>query len=221
VSRVLNSEPGSDSAAVSSHSYRQSQSTSGSSGMSFDTAAAHARKEQASQEEFTHFKESQSPSPKATVGSSPSYRGQPPPLPSGGGSYRRTVYIPDSQVLVTRPVRVYNVFNPYWTRPVVVYHDPYSSLFWWWLLDRSLDDRAWWAYNHRYDMDPARYQALVDNDRQLEARVAELEAQQAPRDTAYVPPSLDRDFARRTSAPLASGCWECRWRWPLPVSSFG
>ena len=86
------------------------------------------------------------------------------------------------------------MFNPYSSRPWVVYHDPYSSLFWWWLLDRSLDDRAWWAYHHRYDMDPARYQALVATDQQLEARVEQLEAQQAPRDPNYVPAGLDRDL---------------------------
>jgi hypothetical protein len=91
-------------------------------------------------------------------------------------------------------VRVYTVFNPYASRPVVVYHDPYGSLFWWWLLDRTLDDRAWWTYHHRYDMDPARYQALVASDQQLQARVEQLEAQQVSRDTNYVPPGLDRDL---------------------------
>src|SRR5207248_7399592 len=82
----------------------------------------------------------------------------------------------------------------YWTRPVVMYNDPYSSLFWWWLLDRSIDDRAWWAYHHRYDMDPARYQALVANDQQLEARVAQLETEQVQRDPNYTPPTLDQDL---------------------------
>jgi hypothetical protein len=86
------------------------------------------------------------------------------------------------------------VFNPYWSRPVVIYHDSYSSYFWWWLLDRSLDDRAWWAYHHRYDMDPARYDALVANDQQLQTRVEALEAQQAPRDPTYTPAGLDRDL---------------------------
>jgi len=67
--------------------------------------------------------------------------------------------------------------------------------FWWWLLDRSLDDRAWWAYHHRYDMDPARYQALVATDQQLQARVTELEAQQqVQRDPSYVPAGVDRDL---------------------------
>ena len=102
--------------------------------------------------------------------------------------------MPDAVTISTRSVRIYNVFNPYYSRPVVIYRDPYNSLFWWWLLDRSLDDRAWWAYHHRYDMDPARYQALVANDPQLETRVEQLEAQQAPRDPNYVPSGVDRDL---------------------------
>ena len=117
-------------------------------------------------------------------------------------------------MIVTRPSRIYTVFNPYSSRPWVVYNDPYSSLFWWWLLDRSLDDRAWWAYHHRYDMDPVRYQALLANDQQLEARVQQLESQQAARDPNYVPPGLDRDLmysdqyvsARLQQPPDHVGC---------------
>jgi hypothetical protein len=86
------------------------------------------------------------------------------------------------------------MFNPYASRPTVVYRDPYDSLFWWWLLDRSLDERAYWAYHHRYDMDPNRYQALVAQDQQLDARVSELESQQIPRDPGYVPVGLQRDL---------------------------
>ena len=85
-------------------------------------------------------------------------------------------------------------FSPYYTRPIVVYRDPYDSFFWWWLLDRSLDDRAYWAYHHRYDMDPARYQALVADNRELETRIDQLEAQQIARDPSYVPANLDRDL---------------------------
>jgi hypothetical protein len=104
------------------------------------------------------------------------------------------VYVPDAGTLSSRPVRIYNVFNSYSSRPWVSYQDPYNSLFWWWLLDRPLEDRAWWAYHHRYDMDPARYEALVANDQQLEARVEQLEAQQAPRDPSYAPAGVDRDL---------------------------
>ena len=179
-------------------------------GFSFDTAAARAGKEEASKQEFTRFKDSQpkpagarsAPAPSlagpATAPSvaprSDSYRAGPPPIRPSDGSSRRTIYIPDTYTYSSRPVRIYNVFNPYAARPVVFYHDSYSSLFWWWLLDRSLDDRAWWAYHHRYDMDPARYQALMQTDQQLEQRVSQLESQQAPRDPNYSPVGLDRDL---------------------------
>ena len=43
-------------------------------------------------------------------------------------------------------------------------------------------------------MDPARYQVLVADNQDLHARVAQLEAQQVPRDPNYVPPGLDRDL---------------------------
>ena len=166
-----------------------------SNGFAFDTAAARARKEQASKEQFTQYKQSQaprqaSPDNARSVAEPFSDRGSPPIIAYGNGSYRRTVYVPDATTISTRPVRIYNVFNTYSARPWITYHDPYSSLFWWWLLDRSLDDRAWWAYHHRYDMDPARYDALLATDAQLQARVTQLEAQQAARDPSYVPPGL-------------------------------
>jgi hypothetical protein len=175
---------------------QRAEPDSGSSHFSFDTGAARARREEASKQEFARFKEPQAPASGAPGAprldpDSASYRVRPPPL---SASHRTRVYIPDAGTLSTRSVRVYNVFNPYWSRPVVVYHDPYGSFFWWWLLDRSLDDRAWWAYHHRYDMDPARYQALVASDQQLETRVEQLEAQQAPRDPSFTPAGLDRDL---------------------------
>ena len=97
-------------------------------------------------------------------------------------------------MITSRPARVETIFRPYYSRPVVVYRDRYDTLFWWWLLDRSLDDRARWAYHHRYDMAPARYQALVSADQQLEARVAELESQAVARDPEYAPVGVDRDL---------------------------
>ena len=51
-----------------------------------------------------------------------------------------------------------------------------------------------WAYNHRADMDAARYQELLNQDAQLQARVEQLEAQQTPTDPAYAPSGLDRDL---------------------------
>jgi hypothetical protein len=171
---------------------KSSKSSGSSSGFNYDTAAARARKEETSKSDFTKYKDSQSP-PRVR---DDSYRGGAPPVTTPSSrSYRRTVYVPDTVVIQTRPTRVWSVFNPYWYRPVVVYHDPYSSFFWWWLLDRSIEDQAWWAYHHRYDMDPSRYQALLANNQQLESRVAQLEAQQTvQRDPTYTPTNLDRDL---------------------------
>jgi hypothetical protein len=207
---TFTSSSGNADVAPAIPSPRKAEPGSSTTGFTFDQAAARARKEETSKAKFSQFKESQLPPPAApsevarsttpsaapnSAPGSPSYRVTPPPLPvSAGGSYRPAVYVPDAGTLSSRPVRIYNVFNPYWSRPVVIYHDPYNSLFWWWLLDRSLDDRAWWAYHHRYDMDPARYQALVAQDQQLEARVEQLETQQAPRDPNYTPPGVDRDL---------------------------
>src|SRR4051812_31412138 len=117
----------------------------------FDTAAARAKREADSKTEYNQFKSSQN----LPAASRPSQT-------SGNvGGQRDWVYVPDTITVRTRPARQYNLFSPYWSRPVVVYRDPYSSFFWWWLLDRSLEDRAWWAYHHRFDMDPARYQSLL------------------------------------------------------------
>lgn len=179
---------------------------------SFDTAAARAQKEETSRQEYQRFQQVQAPavrppeaavrpspgqagSPAPPTATTPSYRVQPPPvIVSNPSSYRPAVYIPDTEVIVSRPVRTRIYFEPYYSRPTVIYHDPYSSLFWWWLLDRSVEDRAWWAYHHRQDMDPARYRALVAHDQQLEERLQQLEAQQTPRDGSYVPTGLDRDL---------------------------
>jgi hypothetical protein len=205
-SHTFASTSGNDDVAIAIPSPRTAKPDSSVSQFTFDQAAARARKEEVSRTKFTQFKESQLPpvtapsevarstAPNSTP-DAPSYRVKPPPLPgSTGGSGRPVVYVPDAGTLSSRPVRIYNVFNPYISRPVVIYRDPYNSLFWWWLLDRSLDDRAWWAYHHRYDMDPARYQALVAQDQQLEARVQQLEAQQAPRNPNYAPPGVDQDL---------------------------
>jgi hypothetical protein len=207
---TFTSTGGTDSSSKATSAARKPQSDSSNTGFTFDQAAARARKEEVSRAKFAQFKESQLPPPAAptdvprppalseTARSTPdvpSYRVKPPPLPvSSAGADRPVVYVPDAGTLSSRPVRIYTVFNPYASRPEVVYRDPYNSLFWWWLLDRSLDDRAYWTYHHRHDMDPARYQALVASDHQLEARVEQLEAQQAPRDPAYVPPGVDRDM---------------------------
>ena len=198
---TFSSSASSDNRVRESRTARSAGPNAGGTTFTFDAAAARARRQEASKVKFAQFKESQNLPPNApasalpTTPSAPSYRVKPPPLPgSAGGSGRPVVYVPDAGTLSSRSQRTYSAFNPYWSRPVVIYRDPYNSLFWWWLLDRSIDDRAWWAYHHRYDMDPARYQALVAQDQQLEARVQQLEAQQSPRDPNYAPPGVDQDL---------------------------
>jgi hypothetical protein len=165
-----------------SKSGKDYNSSPGSSGFSFDQPAARARKEQASKSDYTSYKDSQRPPviPRASGGD---YSGR-------SSTYTRTVYAPNYTVIHTRPSRINVYFGSYSYRPWVYYHDPYSSLFWWWLLDRSIDEQAYWAYHHRYDMDPARYDALMASNQQLQSRVSQLETQQVARDPSYTPASL-------------------------------
>jgi hypothetical protein len=90
-----------------------------------------------------------------------------------------------------RRVRVYP--NPL-PAPVVIYQDPYSNWFWWWLLLQDRDTRALWAYHHQSDMDAARYRDLLAKDQQLRSRIRDLEAKKQPRDPTYAPPGLDPDL---------------------------
>ena len=168
---------------------------------SFDTAAARARKEEASKQEFNRYKEERQnatrPATQPVATDTRAYTGPAPPVQSTRTQTRtvtRTVYVPDAYTIRTRSARWGSVFTPYYYRPVVVYHDSYSSFFWWWLLDQSLDQRAYWAYHHRWDMDDARYQALLASDARLQTRISELEAQQVAQDPSFTPAGLDRDL---------------------------
>lgn len=73
---------------------------------------------------------------------------------------------------------------------MVVYRDSFSDLFWWWLLTRSLDQQAQWAYHHRASMDEQRYRDLLASNAQLEAKVKELEAAKVRPDPTFTPSGL-------------------------------
>ena len=113
---------------------KASKSSGSSSGFNFDTAAARARKEETSKSDYTKFKDSQNPS---RVQRDDSYRGGAPPVTTPSSrSYRRNVYVPDTVVIHAAIADLGCVSTvlasaPGWT------DDPYSSLFWWWLLDRT------------------------------------------------------------------------------------
>jgi len=86
--------------------------------------------------------------------------------------------------------------NPQYAREVHHYHyrDSYNPYFMLWLLDRSSDERAMWAYHHRSDMDKDRYNELLKKDVTLENKVKELEAKGLAKDPNYKPQGVDNDL---------------------------
>jgi hypothetical protein len=78
--------------------------------------------------------------------------------------------------------------------PVIVYTDPYSTLFWTWILQQSLETRATWAFNHHNKMDPARYRDFLAKDDKLKPRIDEFEKSGAMPDPGFVPAGIDPDL---------------------------
>jgi hypothetical protein len=152
----------------------------------FDAGAAGALQKEESRARFTKGKapEPNYTDPKGTVR----------PIPPEDPRVRQLRDQLDHQQWVNRQLRERQYYHDYYSRPVVVYQDPYSSFFWWWLLDQNLETRSLWVYNHQQMMDQARYQALLAHDAQLGERVRQLEAQNAGRNPAYVPPGLPPDL---------------------------
>ena len=94
----------------------------------------------------------------------------------------------------TRQVRLGSIYGPYFGMPAIVYNDPFNSFFWYWLLSRSLDSQAYWTYHHRYDMDQARYNDLLNRNAELAIHVNQLEQSKLPRDSSYTPTGIDPDL---------------------------
>jgi hypothetical protein len=162
-----------------------------SSAASYDSAAARAQRQQESQ---IIYEKGQAPKPQYTERQNNVRTID--PKDQRIEELRRQL---DHERLMNREVRRDRIFTPYYSRPVVVYQDPYSSFFWWWLLDQSLDQRSYWVYHHRDVMDQARYNALLAKDGQLEARLRDLEAKGTPRDPKYSPAGVDDDLMYTTN----------------------
>jgi hypothetical protein len=155
-------------------------------GGAFDGSAADAQKRVESKQNYI-----KGPEPKPTYTTPAGKEVKIDPNSKSVSSIRNM----DSNVYITRETRIQTTYAPYYGRPVVVYNDPYNSFFWYWMLDRSLDERAMWAYHHRAEMDDARYREMLSKDARLEARIRELEVQnKGVRDTSYNPPGLDPDL---------------------------
>lgn len=165
---------------------RQPASVKRPAGGSFDSAAAAAQRRQASQAAFQ-----KGAKPRATYTTSD---GKARPLNPGDKRVEEIRRDTDRSRWVTREQRRRQVFPNPPPQPVIIYQDPFSNWFWWWLLTQDLNTRAMWAYHHQNDMDAARYRDLLAKDQQLEARVRELEAKKQPRDPTYAPPGVDPDL---------------------------
>lgn len=106
----------------------------------------------------------------------------------GVSHIRKTV---THETYVTRETRITSFYGPtILTGPVVYYSDPFGPFFYSWLLMQSLDQRAYWTYHHRQQMDDARYREMVTKDVQLETRIRALEQQKVARDPNYVPTAM-------------------------------
>jgi anti-sigma28 factor (negative regulator of flagellin synthesis) len=163
-----------------------SQPAKRSSSGSFDSSAAAAQRKQESKTAFTLGTK-----PRTTYTTSD---GKSHPLDAGDKRVEEIRRDIDPGRWATREQRRRTVFPNPPPRPVVIYQDPFSNWFWWWLLAQDLNTRSLWAYHHQSDMDAARYRDLLAKDAQLEKRIHELEAKKEPRDPTYAPPGLDRDL---------------------------
>lgn len=199
---------------TSGRSYGSSSTGAGASGAGvrsnskIDQAGTDARKKQESQAAYR-----QATAPASTPAST--YRdpktGTEKKLDSNSESVktiRRTV---THERYVTRETRIHDFYGPRYVGMTPVYYsDPFGPFFWLWLMDRSLDDRAHWAYHHRHQMDDARYRDMVAKDAQLEARIRQLEQQGVKRDQNYVPAAMadnpdlmyNDDFVRASYNPV-------------------
>jgi hypothetical protein len=152
----------------------------------FDTGAAAAQRKQESRAAFTR---GQKPKPTYTTP-----QGETRPIDPNDRRVEEVRRRYNPGWWATRQQRQQQTFPTPPPGPVVVYNDPFSNWFWFWLLTQDLNTRAAWAYHHQADMDQARYRDLLAKDKQLEARVRELEAKKVPRDSTYTPPGVDEDL---------------------------
>jgi len=114
-------------------------------------------------------------------------------------TYRAKYYTPPLSEPKVQQEKQRTFYNVYYSRPQVVrevhyYNDSFNPFFMLWLLDRSANDRALWAYHHRDQMDNERYKELLAKDADLEKHIKDLEAQGIKKDPNYKPQGVDDDL---------------------------
>jgi hypothetical protein len=178
-------------------------------GPSYDASAAAAQRREESR---AAFREGQKPRITYTTP-----QGETRPLDAQDQRVTQIRRDMDADRWATRDARRQRAFPaPAPPAPVIVYRDPYSDWFWFWLLTQNRDMRASWAYNHRSDMDAARYRDLLAKDQQLEARIRELEAKGVRPDSTWAPPGLDSDLMYEDGFVVAAVNPQPAPRAPLP-----
>ena len=92
-------------------------------------------------------------------------------------------------------VTVYHYAHPYdyyWGRPVGYGIGPYSTGFWWMMMEWNAERRAQWLYHNQARLSAEAY-ADGARDAAVQQRLAALEAQQVPRNVNYVDPEFASD----------------------------
>ena len=122
---------------------------------------------------------------------------------------KRATYVrPPVSAPEVQEVKRQNFYRNYYADPRIRevhhyhYRDSYNPLFMLWLMDRSLDERAMWMYNHRDSVDSNRYKEMVAKDAALEKRMAELEGTGVKKDPNYQPPGVDNDLIYKSDKEL-------------------
>ena len=87
------------------------------------------------------------------------------------------------------PGRFPHDYDYYYSRPYVSVGGGYSSLFWWTLMDLSIQERALWLYHNQSVVNQQLYAEQMQNA-QLRAEMDRLRAQNTPMVAGYVPPQF-------------------------------
>ena len=171
--------------------------SSGSSSRSFSSGSSSKSGSSNSSRSYSSGSKSASPSKASSFDSKAASSARVQTSRTFWGSSQTTYTRPPVSPPAVQTVKRQTFYRSYYSNPTVVhyhYRDPYNDYFWYWMLSRSLDDRAMWAYNHRQDMDDARYREMISKDAQLEQRVRELEGKGVQKDPNYRPAGMDDDL---------------------------
>lgn len=176
------STPSVPSAPSPSYSYGSSSSSKPKT--NYDSAARQAQQKQESKKSFDAAKAERVP--QQTTTSSRGYQDQRVRDLKRDLSYAK---------MENRNLRQQQTFGGYYGRATPYhYNDGFNIWFWLWLMDRPHHERDTWVYNHRDQMDPARYEELKRNDKDLENRLKALEENGATKDPTYAPSGIDKDL---------------------------